>query len=170
VGPEVGIVVEGERDGTVAVLPWSVEVHLRRQLDVEDQHDTAARPDTILSGVDLEGQVLRPDPGALASPHPGHLDQDRVGGRALAVTLLEVFRDDTPILVDHEGPGEGYAVPLVFLGDVGVQNSEGSDDRRIRVGEQRVADPHARGEVAEQLTAVVADGRHSEPLGLESLE
>ncbi len=58
----------------------------------------------------------------------------------------------------------GHPVRSIARGDRLVEEPETANDHGVGVGEQRVGDPAALGEVAQHLNGIVADGAQPETL------
>src|SRR5215831_17073334 len=90
-----------------------------------------------------------------SGPGP-ELAPENVGrGISLAEVVLEIFRTHDAVLIHDVGAWMRHAVGERVEWNALVEDAEGADHLRLRVGEHRVGDSGARGEMFEHGRAVV---------------
>lgn len=161
--------IDGPRDGDIVLDAGRVNVHFRGQIGFKDEADAEAAVGEGVAGAVAQAEVAGGSGLPAISGFGGGFEQDRAGGVAFAVVLLEVSAPDEAAGVDDEGAGPGDAVEGRSGGDGFVQQAEGADDFRLGVGEQRDGDAAAPGEMAEDFDRIIAERGDGEALFREGL-
>src|ERR1035437_3166142 len=160
-----GAFLELPIDWDVTLHAGSVDVHIRLEIDLQAEHDPMAGPRhghtrsrSQAKVVGLGGAAGRVRQGSKL-PH-----QDVGSGYAFAKVLFEILGDNRPLGIHHERTGVRNAKLRRARLHRLVQNAEGADDLRFRIGEQWKGDMLPVGEVLQYLYRVITDSRQPEAL------